>query len=398
MPSLLDENTQYLDSAGSPIVGGFLYVGTVNTDAKSNTINIFSDRELTSALANPQTLDANGRATNKIWVAGKYSLLVEDLNAVQKYAEQDNGETVSTGITSVSTISGANTITGNASETITAYVDGELYTFTTAAINTDAVTVNWDNVGAKSVVKNFDKAIDPGNFQANQSIVVMRNDANDNFEWVNQNAEVISFYEGSPVVSAATTDVWAEDGNTLHITGTTGCTSFGTAPHVGARRTLIYDDAVTLTNSSNLNLQGGADYTTAAGDTLEVYADTTTQFDVTINRISGDAINFPAPDFESAETTLTFDSAHVLAHSLGVVPSLFTVVIICKTTDAGYTVGDEVLFSSATATADANVTSLANATSIEMYVGQFIALINQSTFNATNITAANWKIIARAWK
>lgn len=88
--------------------------------------------------------------------------------------------------------------------------------------------------------------------------------------------------EGTAVASDATTDIWATDGNTLHITGTTGCTSFGTAPRIGAWRKLIYDDAVTLTNSANLHLQGEADYTTAAGDILFAYADTTTQIDVLI--------------------------------------------------------------------------------------------------------------------
>lgn len=333
MSSTINEQTQYVDSSGKPLVGGFLYIGTVNTDAKANTITIFSDRELSVSISNPQTLDANGRTTNKIWVPGKYSLLVENLSNVQQYAEQDNGETASTGITSISSVSGANTITGNAAETITAYVDKELYTLVIASVNTGPVTANFDDVGAKSVVKNFDKAIDPGNFQANQSVIVMFNSTNDNFEWVNQNAETISFYEGTPVVSAATTDIWAEDGNTLHITGTTGCTSFGTAPHVGARRTLIYDGIVALTNSTNMALQGAADYTTAAGDVLEVYADTTTQFDITIHPKDGKAIisdrglifiqSQSASNSASIDFTTNIDSTfdHYILECLDVVPA-----------------------------------------------------------------------------
>lgn len=97
--------------------------------------------------------------------------------------------------------------------------------------------------------------------------------------------------EGADVASASTCDIWSnEDGNTLHITGTTGITSFGTANNAGAWRKLIFDDAVTLTHSANLNLPNSSNFTTAAGDLLLVYADTTTQFDVFILKKNGQPV------------------------------------------------------------------------------------------------------------
>lgn len=97
---------------------------------------------------------------------------------------------------------------------------------------------------------------------------------------VTMSGKSLWFAEGADVASAATTNIWATDGNTLHVTGTTGISSFGTAPQAGAWKLLIFDGAVTLTHGANLNLPDAADYTTYAGQIVLVYADTTTQFDV----------------------------------------------------------------------------------------------------------------------
>lgn len=94
--------------------------------------------------------------------------------------------------------------------------------------------------------------------------------------------------EGADVASATTTSIWATDGGSRHITGTTTITSFGTANIAGRWMKLIFDGAVLLTQGANLNLNaGGQNVTTAAGDLLLVYADTTTQFDCYLMRKSG---------------------------------------------------------------------------------------------------------------
>jgi hypothetical protein len=111
--------------------------------------------------------------------------------------------------------------------------------------------------------------------------------------------------EGAAVASAATTDIWAGDGNTVHVTGTTGITSFGTAPQAGAWMKVIFDAALTLTQSTNLNLNGGgADITVAAGDVAFVYADTTSQLDVFVTRKSGQPVITPDTGFASGTRML----------------------------------------------------------------------------------------------
>lgn len=95
MATIFAEHQQWMDANGKPLVGGSLYIGDVDTDPVANPKSIYSDRELTVALANPQTLDANGRTTNKIWTDGKYSLQVNDSSASQVYQDLDRGETAS---------------------------------------------------------------------------------------------------------------------------------------------------------------------------------------------------------------------------------------------------------------------------------------------------------------
>ena len=69
------------------------------------------------------------------------------------------------------------------------------------------------------------------------------------------------------LASAATTDLGAQTTDNLRITGTTPITSFGTAPN-GVTRHLRFAGALTLThNATSLILPGGANITTAAGDT-----------------------------------------------------------------------------------------------------------------------------------
>lgn len=89
------------------------------------------------------------------------------------------------------------------------------------------------------------------------------------------NDNAVNYSEGSSVASGSSTDIWASDGNTVHVTGTTTITDLGTAPRVGAMRNVIFDGALTLTHSSSLILPGGANITTAAGDCAIFYADTT---------------------------------------------------------------------------------------------------------------------------
>jgi hypothetical protein len=106
--------------------------------------------------------------------------------------------------------------------------------------------------------------------------------------------------EGASVASATTpsaSPIWAGDGNTIHLTGTTTITGFTAAPQAGVWKRIILDGAITFTHSANLNCQGGVDFVGAANDLVLVYADTTTQFDLFFFKASGASVVATKNDF-----------------------------------------------------------------------------------------------------
>lgn len=265
MPSVLNEQTQFTDTAGKPLVSGKAYFGDQGADPKLNPVSIFSDRELTTPLSNPQTLDANGRTTNKVWLAGRYSIRIDDRNGAQKYQELDNGESPDVGVTSLENVAGANAITATATRTISAYEDQEQYTFRIVQANTDAVTLNIDTVGVTSVVKNHDQPIQPGDFEVDQNVIVSRNSTDDTFEWVNQNIKSVSSYSGTDIADSAAPTV-PTDGNYFEALGATTRTSYVVAANrVWTEKTI---GARTYTASASIVTINGNDLILVADETV----------------------------------------------------------------------------------------------------------------------------------
>ena len=71
--------------------------------------------------------------------------------------------------------------------------------------------------------------------------------------------------QGAALTSTASMSLAAATGGYVHISGTDTIAHLGSGV-AGTLRTLVFDDALTLTNSANLILPTGADITTAAGD------------------------------------------------------------------------------------------------------------------------------------
>lgn len=289
MASMIDEHPAFFDDDGKPLVDGEIFIGVFNADPEVATA-IFSDPELTVALANPQTIDSFGRATNKIYIPGLYSMEVKDSNEVTKYTNLKNGEVQGTGITSIGSIAGTNNITGTATTTITAYVNNETYVFVAASANTGNVTLNWDGVGAKSLVYDFDTQLEQNHIVADQTIAATYNSTEDNFQWVNPNRQVRYGVEGASVASATTVDLGLVTGNSIDISGTTTITSFGTTPDGSvfwATATGIFQITYNVTS---MIIPAQANYTTAVGDVIRIQSLGGGNNSIQIFRVDGKAV------------------------------------------------------------------------------------------------------------
>jgi len=419
MTAVLDEHTQFVDTAGSPVVGGNVYFGTAGADPKLNPISIFSDRALTVALANPQTTDALGRVTNKVWLDGKYSMRVTDSADVQIYQELDNGvDAASTAVVGLTSVAGANTITAVSGLSLTAYNDCQVFIFGTVSANTGAVTLNVDAVGAKAIVKNNDEPLENADFDADMKIEVIYNLANDNFEWANQktgldrdttpqaagpidmNSHMDQWSKGADVASAAALPV-LNDGNYFDVTGTTTITSIATF-RIGTVIRLQFDGALTIThNAATLALLGSANITTVAGDVATFVQDGASLWRmVGLQREDGTSPFGPA--FTSTGNTITSAGQLVLAHGLSAAPRRIFLYILCGTAELGYSIGDLLGPNNFEVNGSGNrgVSIVADATNITIRFGAAtgsLSVLTKDTGLDNNITNTSWTLEVRAY-
>jgi hypothetical protein len=101
--------------------------------------------------------------------------------------------------------------------------------------------------------------------------------------FLDTNGKTITFSQGAAVPSATDCDIWEDaDGNTVHITGTTTIADFGTPAKAGDFMWVIFDGALTITDSATITCPGNTDYTTEANDMALVYALTTSTFQILV--------------------------------------------------------------------------------------------------------------------
>lgn len=103
-------------------------------------------------------------------------------------------------------------------------------------------------------------------------------------------------------------------------------------------------------------------------------------------------------EFVSAEQTITYNSLLTVAHGLGSKPKLVQVVRICKTTEDGWAVGDEVIMQSTDLSGSYYGATVGyDATNVYITTGADITGHNKSTGAGVLTTASNWRYIVRAW-
>jgi hypothetical protein len=92
--------------------------------------------------------------------------------------------------------------------------------------------------------------------------------------------------------TATTTPLWdVGSGNIQDWTGTPTITDFPEAPQPGARRWSYPAAGTIITDNSNIDVEGDANYTVVAGDRIEVEALTVSTFKVFIKKKNGQAVS-----------------------------------------------------------------------------------------------------------
>lgn len=210
MPSVINERTQFLDESGAPIVNGYIYIGSQNQNPVTNPITIYSDRGLSTTISNPQRTDADGRAENKIWVPGRYSLKVEDVDNVQKLLDLDRGEDPDTGTTKLTNVQGANTITAEGAGEL---IDGQIYIFQAVADNSDTVTLNIGSTGDYKIVLFPGVNITSGAIKEDQQVAVVWDEDNTEYQLISRSFQ-LSVYPANYISGGLVTI--DSDGDTDH--------------------------------------------------------------------------------------------------------------------------------------------------------------------------------------
>ena len=201
--------------------------------------------------------------------------------------------------------------------------------------------------------------------------------------------------KGSDVASATTTAFG--EGGYVHITGTTTITDLDfTTAKDGRSVKVVFDGALTLThNATTLILPGGANITTAAGDTAEFVQDSSDNIKcLWYQRATGLAL--VRGTLNTVQNPYAVSSNPTASHGVTSPRNIF-VYLECITTDLGYAVGDKIPLGDLSdgAANSKKPTAYFNATTVGTSNPSGLPTINHiSTFAQTAITAANWKIMA----
>jgi hypothetical protein len=150
---LAGAGAQFFDSNGAPLAGGLLYTYNAGT---TTPVSTYTSRSGAAYNTNPIVLDSSGRTPAEIWLEGGvlYKFVLKDSTFVQ-VGSYDNIPAVNdpTTTNNLITVAGTNALTGLAVPPLEDYTAGAQYSFIAQNTNTDAVTLDIDSLGVKSVTK-----------------------------------------------------------------------------------------------------------------------------------------------------------------------------------------------------------------------------------------------------
>ncbi len=157
-----DGNGNYTRVPGSGYPNGTTADGP-EVDAEMNDI----------ATALTQSLSKDGQTvpTANLPMGGYRHTNVDDAASRTDYARADQVQDCA--LSTLSSVSGADTITATAPLSMTAYVAGQEFSFVSAGANTGAVTLNINSIGAKDVTKRGTTALVAGDIASGEVVQVV---------------------------------------------------------------------------------------------------------------------------------------------------------------------------------------------------------------------------------
>lgn len=206
---------------------------------------------------------------------------------------------------------------------------------------------------------------------------------------------VVNELLASSIASAATVNLTNATGNLVHITGTTTISAFTLTP--GAERSVIFDGALTLTNSAGLDLPGNANLLTVPGDRALIRGDTNGAVVTHYQRDSGGPVvgGVITKEFLSGDLTISVGGSYTLAHGLSTKPKLVGAFIRCVVSDAatGAAVGDVIAVPMTRIGADDGMRLRADNTNI--YIS--LATASGGPFSNTTLNNSNFRLFIEAF-
>ena len=167
-----------------------------------------------------------------------------------------------------------------------------------------------------------------------------------------------------------------------------------TSPQLGGALDCQGND-ITAVGTLKMTEQANAEADTAGAGQIWVDTATPNRFMFTDDAGTDFGIS---PTFISSEQTVATDTALNVSHGLGAKPKEYTITLICKTGDANYSSGDEIMVNNISHNgSDQGYTSCCDATNVSIIQGEEIQAINKTGFDKSGLTPSNWRWIVRAW-
>jgi len=193
-------------------------------------------------------------------------------------------------------------------------------------------------------------------------------------------------------------------GNAVTVDGDGSETISGSATHVlsgeGDAVTLVCDGSNWFISGSKVEATAVADASTSTkgivqlATTAEMQTGTDSAKTPTPAAIKG-ALGF-SNLFTSSEQSFTFSSGKALAHSLGAIPTMVSLELVCKTSDAGFAIGDRISYDGSGISFSDGLSLYYSITQVGYSIAS-IEVIGKTSFSTIAITPSSWRIVLRAW-